>query len=176
MRFVPTPLPPVTIVELEPVADERGSFARTWCAEEFAAAGLNPDVAQTSISTNLRRGTLRGLHFQAAPDAEAKLVRCVRGAIFDVAVDLRPDSPTHLRWFGLELTGSNGKQLYVPEGFAHGFQTLADDTVVAYAISVPYVPGRGRGIRYDDSVIGVRWPLPDPIVSDRDRRLPPIAG
>jgi dTDP-4-dehydrorhamnose 3,5-epimerase len=176
VEFKTTSLPPVTVVQLEPVDDERGSFARTWCADEFAAAGLNPGLSQTSVSTNRRRGTLRGLHYQAAPYEEAKLVRCAKGAIFDVAVDLRPDSPTYLRWFGLELTESNGQQLYVPEGFAHGFQTLCDDTVVTYAISVPYAPGSGRGIRYDDATVGVRWPLPDPIVSDRDLGLPPAVA
>ena len=176
MRFEPTPLPLVTIVHVVPIEDDRGSFGRTWCAEEFATAGLNPRLAQASISTNRQRGTLRGLHYQVAPYQEAKLVRCAKGAIFDVAVDLRPDSPTYLHWFGLELTESNSKQLYVPEGFAHGFQTLADDTVVAYAISVPYAPGSGRGIRYDDLTVGVRWPLPDPIVSERDLELPPAGA
>jgi dTDP-4-dehydrorhamnose 3,5-epimerase len=176
MRFIPTPLPPVTIIELEPIEDERGSFARAWCADEFAAAGLNAHLAQTSISTNRRRGTLRGLHYQAPPYEEAKLVRCAKGAIFDVAVDLRPESATYLQWFGLELTESNGRQIYVPEGFAHGFQTLADDSVVTYAMSVPFAAGSGRGIRYDDATVGVRWPLPDPIVSERDLSLPPAAA
>ena len=175
MRFVPTTLPPVTVVELEPIEDERGSFARTWCADEFAAAGLNPQVAQSSISTNLARGTLRGLHFQAAPDDETKLVRCTHGAIFDVAVDLRPDSPTYLHWFGLELTGTKASSSTSRRGSRTG--SRRSPTTPSSPMPSPCRMCRGRARRpYDDPAIGVEWPLPNPIVSDRDRGLPTIAG
>ncbi|HEX6040824.1 dTDP-4-dehydrorhamnose 3,5-epimerase [Longimicrobium sp.] len=173
MIFVPTLLDGAWVVEPEPVEDERGFFARTWCADEFRARGLDPALAQCSVSFNRRRGTLRGMHFQAAPHAEAKLVRCTRGALWDVVVDLRPGSPTFTRWFGVELTADNHRALYVPQGFAHGFQTLADDTEVFYQISVPYAPGAGRGVRWDDPAFGIRWPHADArILSDRDRAYP----
>lgn len=173
MIFVPTPLAGAWVVEPERVGDERGFFARTWCAETFAAQGLNPALAQCSVSFNERRGTLRGMHYQAAPHAEAKLVRCTRGALWDVVVDLRPDSPTFRQWFGAELTADNRRMLYVPEGFAHGFQTLEDETEVFYQISVPYVPGAGRGVRWDDPAFGIQWPHADErVMSDRDRGYP----
>jgi len=159
----------VLVVELVRLEDERGFFARSFCQREFEAQGLNPRLAQCNVSFNHRRGTLRGLHFQAKPHEEAKLVRCTRGAIWDVAVDLREGSPTRLRWHAVELNAENRLGLYVPEGFAHGFQTLADDTEVLYQMSEFYHPELARGVRWDDPNLGIRWPLPDPILSERDR-------
>ena len=151
VRFVETEIPGVVVVELEEHVDERGSFARTWCRDEMAEAGLASDLAQCSVSETAAPAPLRGLHFQRPPHEEAKLVRCTRGAIFDVAVDLRPDSPTRGRWFGVELDPDSGRALYVPEGCAHGFQTLVDDTDVAYMISTPYAPEASGGVRWDDA-------------------------
>jgi dTDP-4-dehydrorhamnose 3,5-epimerase len=172
MKFTPTPLEGAFLVEIEPVGDERGFFARTWCAEEFQARGLDPHLAQCSFSFNTRRGTLRGMHYQGPPYEEAKLVRCSSGAIYDVILDLRPGSRTYCKWFHAELTASTRQMLYVPRGFAHGFQTLADDTEVVYLISAPYRPEYGRGVRWDDPLFGIRWPIRDPILSERDRRFP----
>jgi dTDP-4-dehydrorhamnose 3,5-epimerase len=172
VRFTPTELPGVTLVDAEPHADERGFFARLWCPAEFAAAGLNPKLAQVSVSYNARAGTVRGMHWQAAPHAEAKLVRVTRGAIWDVAVDVRPDSPTYLKWTATELTAGGRRMLYLSEGCAHGFQTLTDDAEVTYHISAAYEPAAARGLRYDDPALGVRWPLPVRVVSERDRTWP----
>jgi dTDP-4-dehydrorhamnose 3,5-epimerase len=169
MRFTGTCLPGVFVIDPELAGDDRGSFTRTFCAEEFAAHGLNPAVAQCSTSFNHRRGTVRGLHYQLAPYAECKLVRCIRGAIYDVAVDLRRDSPTHRRWVSIELSQENGRMMFIPEGLAHGFQTLEDDTEVAYQMSQRFVPSHYRGVRYDDPVFGVEWPLPVTVISERDR-------
>jgi dTDP-4-dehydrorhamnose 3,5-epimerase len=172
VRFAETPLAGAFVVEIEPLEDERGLFARSFCQQEFRKHGLDPAVAQCNVSVNLRRGTLRGLHYQAAPHEEAKLVRCTRGAIWDVIVDLREDSPARLKWFAAELSADNHRALYVPRGFAHGFQTLTDSAEVFYQMSEFYRPEGARGIRWDDPAIGIRWPLPDPIVSERDRKLP----
>ena len=169
MKFTPAKIADVWIVDMERHKDERGWFARTWCAEEFAKHGLNAMLSQCSASFNRRRGTLRGMHWQAAPHGETKLVRCTRGAMFDVALDLRRDSPTFRQWVGAELTAENGRALYIPEGCAHGFQTLADDTEVFYQISVPYDPASARGVRWDDPAFGIQWPLPDPILSAKDK-------
>jgi dTDP-4-dehydrorhamnose 3,5-epimerase len=163
------------VVESEPIEDERGHFARTFSSEEFAAHALDARVSQCSASFNARAGTLRGLHYQAAPHGEAKLVRCTRGAVFDVAVDLRPDSPSYLSWCGVELTADNGLALFVPEGCAHGFQSLEDATEVLYQISTPYVPDAARGVRWDDSAFAIKWPQAPPegrIMSDRDAAYP----
>ena len=178
MRFTPTSLEGVLIVELEPHADERGFFARSFCVDEFAARGLRTDVLQCNVSFNRRRGTLRGMHFQVAPRAEAKLVRCTRGALLDVVVDLRPASPTYCRWVGVELGGEAAphRALYVPEGFAHGFQTLEDDTEVFYQMFERFSAEHARGVRWDDPAFGIRWPLPDPILSDKDRSYPLLAA
>ncbi len=176
MIFSPTPLAGACVVELEPVADDRGFFARAFCREEFEAHGLNPQLAQSNISFNRRRGTLRGLHYQAAPYAEAKLVRCTQGAIWDVIVDLRPDSPSYKRWHAVELSAGNRRALYVPEGFAQGFQTLADDSEVLYLMSQFYRPDAARGVRWDDPALGIAWPIADPQLSDRDRSLPRLGG
>ena len=172
MKFIPTEISGVWIVDLERHEDERGSFARTWCAAEFAKHGLNPRLAQCSASFNKKKGTLRGMHYQAVPHEEAKLVRCTRGAIFDVALDLRANLPTFKRWVGVELSAGNGRALYIPEGCAHGFQTLEDNTEVFYQMTEPFHPEAVRGVRWNDPQFGVQWPIFDPIISDRDRNLP----
>lgn len=172
MKFTPTPLAGAFVVSAERLADERGHFARLYCRDEFARHGLDPSLAQCSVSWNRTTGTLRGMHYQAAPHAEAKLVRCTRGALFDVIVDLRPDSGTRGRWFGIELAAAGDDMLYVPEGFAHGFLTLAADTEVHYQISVPYHPPASRGFRWDDPEVGIAWPARPEVISPRDRELP----
>ena len=176
MIFTETALAGAWIVEPERLEDERGFFARTFCAREFARRGLAPDMAQCSTSFNRRKGTLRGLHYQAEPHAEEKLVRVTMGAIFDVIVDLRDESPSFGRWFGTILSAENRRMLYIPKGFAHGFQTLADDSEVFYQISTFYDPASSRGIRWDDPELAVAWPNPQgAIVSARDRALPRLA-
>jgi len=169
MRFVPTAIPGVWAIEQERRVDDRGFFARTWCAQELADRGLEARLAQCSVSFNHRRWTLRGLHYQAPPFAEVKIVRCSRGALYDVAVDLRPGSPTFRRWIGVELSAETGRALYVPRGFAHGFLTLADATEVSYQISAPYHPEAARGVRYDDPFFGITWPGPVEAIAPRDR-------
>jgi dTDP-4-dehydrorhamnose 3,5-epimerase len=170
--FTETPLTGAFLIDLEPVRDERGFFARSFCRREFEAHGLNPDIAQCNISLNLRRGTLRGMHWQAAPHQEAKLVRCTRGAIHDVIIDLRHGSPTFAAHFSTDLTAVDRRMLYVPEGFAHGFLTLEDDTEVFYQMSEFFAPESARGVRYDDPAFGIRWPMEILVVSDRDRSYP----
>jgi dTDP-4-dehydrorhamnose 3,5-epimerase len=172
MIFKDTGIDGVLVIEPERHEDERGFFARTWDPDEFAERGLNPDLAQCSISFNRTRGTLRGLHYQAPPHEEAKLVRCTAGAIFDVAVDVRPGSSTFTDWFGVELSAENRLALYVPEGCAHGFLTLADDSEVHYQISQAYVPDAGRGVRWDDPAFRVRWPGEVVVINDRDASYP----
>jgi dTDP-4-dehydrorhamnose 3,5-epimerase len=162
------------IVEPERVYDARGSFCRTFCRQEFGTLGLSTNFAQHSLSVSLLRHTLRGLHFQTPPHQEVKLVSCVRGAIWDVAVDLRPKSPTYLKWAGVTLSADNGRQFYIPEGFAHGFQSLVDDVAVSYLISTPYVPSSSSGIRYDDPAIAVEWPAKPSVISDRDTDWPAL--
>lgn len=161
-------------IEPERVEDDRGFFARTWCRREFAASGLNPDLSQCSVSWNRRAGTLRGLHYQAAPHVEAKLVRCTRGALFDVVLDLRHGSPTEGRWASAELTADNRRLLYIPEGCAHGFLTLVDDTEVFYQISADYHPESSRGLRWDDPAAGIDWPAVPRVISARDEGWPPL--
>lgn len=175
MKFLETTLVGAYVVEPEPVEDERGFFARNFCRDEFAARGLSPEVAQTSTSYNRLRGTLRGLHYQTDPFPETKLVRCVAGAIYDVIVDLRPASPTFARWFGVTLSAANRLALYVPEHFAHGFQTLADDSEVFYQISEFHHPECARGLRWDDPAFGIEWPLGVACISARDRGYPDFA-
>lgn len=172
MIFHPTPLAGAYVLEPERIGDDRGFFARTFCRRELEGHGLSPEVAQCNVSYNPVKGTLRGLHFQAPPHEEDKLVRCTRGAIFDAIVDLRPTSATHLRHFTVELTTDNRLQLYVPKGFAHGFQTLTDDTEVFYQISTPYAPDHGRGYRHDDPTFHIPWPLPVTKISEKDLALP----
>jgi dTDP-4-dehydrorhamnose 3,5-epimerase len=176
MRFVETQIADVWVIEPELLEDERGFFARTWDTNVFAEHGLSPRFVQSSISYNRTRGTLRGLHFQAAPHEEAKLVRCTSGAIFDVAVDLRPDSETFRRWFGVELSARNRLALYVPEGCAHGFLTLADDSEVSYQISELWAPEAGRGVRWDDPAFDIEWPAEVVVINDRDRTYADFAA
>jgi dTDP-4-dehydrorhamnose 3,5-epimerase len=176
VKFSPTALAGACIIDIEPVRDERGFFARSWCREEFAKHGLNPDLAQCSISFNKKRGTLRGMHYQAKPHEETKVVRCTRGAIYDVIVDLRPESPTFRKWIAVELSADNRRMLYVPPGFAHGFQSLVDDTEVFYQISTFYHPESARGARWDDPAFGIEWPAMERVISDKDRQYPDFAA
>ncbi|MGH6895134.1 MAG: dTDP-4-dehydrorhamnose 3,5-epimerase [Geminicoccaceae bacterium] len=172
MRFDETTLCGAWLIEPEPARDHRGFFARTFCAQEFAEHGLTAGFVQHNTSQSTARGTLRGMHFQRAPHAEVKVVSCLRGAIWDVIIDLRPESPTYRQWDGFELTADNRRQLYVPEGFAHGFQTLCDDTEVGYLISAFYAPLAASGLRYDDPAFAIAWPLPLSEISDKDRTWP----
>ncbi|HEX4473642.1 MAG TPA: dTDP-4-dehydrorhamnose 3,5-epimerase [Polyangiaceae bacterium] len=173
MIFIPTKLRGATVVDLEPRADERGFFARTFCEREFSAQGLPSRFPQENLSRNLRAKTLRGMHFQLAPFREAKLVRAVSGAIYDVIVDLRPDSPTHLDWFGVELSAKSGRALFVPESFAHGFITLADDTDVAYLMTEFFRPEGATGMRWNDPLLaGIEWPATPAVIAARDAEYP----
>jgi dTDP-4-dehydrorhamnose 3,5-epimerase len=170
--FTPTPLAGAFVIEPEPIPDARGLFARTWCRRELEAHGLDGALAQCSTSFNKRKGTLRGMHYQAPPFAETKIVRCTRGSMYDVVIDLRPESPTFRRHFGATLTADNRKAMYIPKGFAHGFQTLEDDTEVLYQISEFYSPDHSRGVRWDDPAFGIAWPPDERTMSDRDRAYP----
>lgn len=174
MRFIQTPLAGVWVIELDRLGDERGWFARGFDAEEFRAHGLNPEVVQCNTSFNARRGTLRGMHYQADPHGESKLVRCVRGAIFDVALDLRAGSPTRLAWHGVELSAENRRALYIPAGLAHGFQSLSEDSELLYLMGNPYVAEAARGVRWDDPAFGIDWPDPgvERTISERDATYP----
>jgi dTDP-4-dehydrorhamnose 3,5-epimerase len=172
MKFVPIPLGGAYVIELERNVDGRGFFARSWSAEEFEARGLTSNLAQCSISFNTRKGTLRGLHYQIEPYPETKLVRCSAGAVFDVLVDLRRESPTHRKWFGVELNAENRKMVYIPKGFAHGFQTLVDNTEIFYQISESYRVEASRGARWNDPAFAIDWPIANPILSERDRTFP----
>jgi dTDP-4-dehydrorhamnose 3,5-epimerase len=173
MKISPSPIAGVAVVEMERHADERGWFARTWCTEEFEAHGMNPALTQCSASFNRRRGTLRGMHYQMAPHLETKLVRCTRGACYDVALDLRAGSPTFGQWFAVELSEDNGRALYIPEGCAHGFQTLVDDTEVFYSIAGEWHADSARGVRWNDPKFAIEWPLPaEAFMSDRDAEYP----
>jgi dTDP-4-dehydrorhamnose 3,5-epimerase len=166
--FVETKLPGVYIIEAEKKEDERGFFARTFCQHEFEAHGLNPRVAQCSTSFNKKKGTLRGMHYQVAPFAEVKVVRCTAGAIYDVAVDLRPDSLSYKQWTAVDLTADNRRALYIPAGCAHGFQTLVDDAEVYYQVSEFYHPEAARGVRWNDPAFGITWPIKEVIISTKD--------
>jgi dTDP-4-dehydrorhamnose 3,5-epimerase len=172
MRFIDTGLSGAFIVDVEPVVDERGLFARSWCTREFEEHGLNPRLVQCSVCLNHRKGTLRGMHYQTAPHQEAKLVRCTRGVLYDVIVALRPESRTYLKHFGAELTATNHRALYVPEGFAHGYLTLADESEVFYQMSEFYAPAAARGVRWNDPAIGIVWPGPVVVISERDSNFP----
>jgi dTDP-4-dehydrorhamnose 3,5-epimerase len=172
MRYHATHLKDACIVEVQAHEDERGFFARTYCAREFREHRLADAFVQCSISWNPRKGTLRGLHFQRPPASEAKLVRCTAGALWDVIVDLRPDSPTYLQHLGVELSSSNRLAIYIPEGFAHGFQTLQDHTEVFYQMSEFYAPEHASGLRYNDATLGITWPLEVTLISERDRSWP----
>ncbi len=172
MRFEPTPLHGAYTIELEKRGDDRGFFARYFCEREFAAAGLETHYAQVNNSLSAHKGTLRGMHYQLAPAAEVKVVRCIRGALYDVIADLRPDSPSFGKWHGVTLTAENRTMFYVPRGFAHGFITLSDDTEALYMVSDCYAPRLERGVRYDDPWLGIEWPLTPTDMSDKDRQWP----
>lgn len=168
MKFTETGLPGAFIVELEERADSRGFFARAYCEAEFEKVGIKTSVVQCNLSFNHKRGTMRGMHMQVAPALEAKLVRCIRGAVYDAIVDMRPESPTYLQSFGLELTAENRKALFIPESFAHGYLTLADNTEMLYQVSEFYTPGTERGFRYNDPSLTIEWPIPVEVISDKD--------
>lgn len=172
MIFSPTRLKGAYIIDMEHRIDERGFFARTWCAEEFARHGLESRLVQCGMSHNVTRGTLRGMHYQRAPLGEDKVVQCLMGAIHDVIIDLRPSSPTYCQWLDVELTAHNGRMLYVPRGFAHGLMTLADETRVGYFMTGAHAPQAEAGVRFDDPLFGIRWPLPVSVISQRDRQWP----
>lgn len=172
MIFTPTGLPGAFLIEPEKREDERGFFARTWCEREFLERGLNPKFVQCSISYNRVKGTLRGMHYQVAPHEEAKLIRCTAGSIYDVIIDLRPDSPTFTQHFGANLSAGNHHMMYAPERFAHGFQTLEDHTEILYQISEFYAPECGRGVRWDDPAFAIEWPAAERIIAERDRKWP----
>ena len=172
MKFTETKLKGTYIIEPELLTDERGFFARSWCQKEFTERGLNPNLVQCNISFNLKKGTLRGMHYQAKPHEEAKLVRCTTGAIHDVIIDLRPESSTFKQWVAVELTAENRKMLYIPEGIAHGFQTLVDNTEVFYQMSEFYHPDLARGIRWNDPELSLEWPLKEFIISEKDTSYP----
>jgi dTDP-4-dehydrorhamnose 3,5-epimerase len=174
--FTPTELPGAWLIDLEPHEDERGTFARTWCVRELTERGLPSGFVQSSISRTRRRGTLRGMHWQEAPHAEDKLVRCTRGSIQDVIVDLRSGSPTRLRHLSVRLDGASGRSLLVPRGFAHGFQTLEDDVEVLYLMTAYYEPTAARGARWDDPAFAITWPIADPILHPRDASYPDYDG
>jgi dTDP-4-dehydrorhamnose 3,5-epimerase len=176
MRFTETRVYGAFVIDIEPREDARGSFARAFCQREFEAAGLVSRIAQVNWSVNRLKGTVRGMHYQAAPHAEAKVVCCARGGLYDVVVDLRPGSATRGHWAAAELTAANRRMMYVPAGCGHGFQTLADDTEVLYLISEFYSPAHARGVRPDDPALGIEWPLPVACVSDADRTWPDYDG
>lgn len=176
MRFLETAVAGAYVVEIEPIEDPRGFFARQWCAEEFGRRGLAAGWAQANVSLNAAAGTLRGLHFQHAPWTEAKFVRCVRGALYDVVLDLRGNSPTRGRWAAAELSEENRRAMYVPPGCAHGFLTLRDQTEVFYLVSAAYQPGADAGVRWDDPAFGIVWPRPVVVISEKDRNRPDFNG
>jgi dTDP-4-dehydrorhamnose 3,5-epimerase len=175
--FTETELPGAYVIDLERREDERGFFARAWCADEFAQHGLSTKLVQANLSFNVQKGIVRGMHFQVEPHAEDKLVRCTRGAIYDVIIDLRPESDTYKRWLGVELDADSRRALYVPQGFAHGYQTLAPDTETFYLVSEWYTPDAERGVRWDDPAFGIEWPDPaNAILSEKDRSWPDFSG
>lgn len=177
MRFTETKLKGAYMLELEKINDERGFFSRVWCKREFKTYGLNTDLAQASIALSTKRGTLRGMHYQLPPYEEVKLIRCYKGAIYDVIVDLRPDSRTFKEWYGAELKGNDYKMIYVPHGFAHGYQTLEDNTEVLYFISQFYTPEYYTGVRWNDPAFGIKWPITkDIIISEKDKSFPDFRG
>ena len=174
MIFKETPLKDVFVIEMQQLSDDRGFFARSFCMNEFEEHGLKNRVAQCNVSYNHKKGTLRGMHYQLPPAAETKLVRCTRGAIYDVIIDLRPDSPSYLQHFGIELTEENRLSLYVPEMFAHGYQTLTDGAEVTYQVTEFYTPGMERGLPHDDPQFAIDWPLPVEVISDKDANWAPF--
>ena len=176
MKISPLKIQGAALIEIEPLGDERGFFARNFCAQEFADAGLTLNVVQSNLSQNIKKGTLRGLHYQTQPKPDPKLVSCISGAIFDVVVDVREGSPTFCHWAGVELTADNHKALYVPSGCAHGFITLTDNALVHYQMGETFVPDLARGVRWNDLAFGVEWPLDPIVISDRDATYPDFKG
>jgi dTDP-4-dehydrorhamnose 3,5-epimerase len=176
MKFTETSLKGAFVVEIDPISDDRGFFTRTYCAREFEQHALKPLVVQANLAFNHKKGTMRGLHYQLPPAAETKLVRCTAGGIYDVIIDLRPDSPSYLQHFGIELTAETRKALYVPELFAHGYLTLTDAAEVVYQMGEFYTPGSERGLRYDDAQFGIEWPMVIEVISDKDAKWPPFGS
>lgn len=176
MEFCEITLKGACLIRINKIEDERGYFGRAWCREEFAAHGLNADMVQLNVGFSHRSGTVRGMHYQLSPHAEAKFIRCTRGAIYDVILDLREGSPTAGQWYGAELSAGNGLMLYAPEGFAHGYQTLVDDADMYYMTSAMYAPAAARGVRYDDPAFRVQWPLPVSVISPADLCWPAFQG
>jgi dTDP-4-dehydrorhamnose 3,5-epimerase len=174
MNFTPLKLTGAYLAEIKKIEDNRGFFARGWGRDDFESLGLNPNIVQANIAWNRVRGTLRGMHFQLPPHAEAKFIRCTRGALYDVIVDLRPNSPTHREWVGVELTAENYLALYVPEGFGHGYQTLVDNTEITYMTTAFYAPKAARGVPYNDPAFGIKWPLPVTEISENDKKWLPL--
>jgi len=172
MKFTETKLKGAFIIEIEKLSDDRGFFARSWCQKEFEIHALASRVVRANVSYNRKRGTMRGMHYQIAPYQESKLIRCTRGAIYDVIIDLRPDSPTYKQWTGVELTADNYTMFFVPQDFAHGFETLTDETEITYQVSQFYTPGSEKGIRFNDPAFDIQWPLEVTIISDKDRTWP----
>lgn len=172
MKFIETKLRGAYVIETEPYRDHRGFFARTFCARELGERGLKTDIAQINVGFNVRAGILRGMHFQIAPYAEVKIMTCTAGAVYDVIVDLRPESPTYTQWVGVELSAKNGRSLYVPEGFAHAYQTLTDNAEIQYMTTQPFAPKHAKGVRYNDPAFGIQWPLPVSMISDADAGWP----
>lgn len=173
MKFIPTALAGAYVIDVEPMEDERGFFARSWCADELRAHGLDPNLAQCSVSFNRKKGTLRGMHYQGAPHEETKVVRCTAGSIYDVIVDVRPESPTFKKWISVELSAENRRMIYVPTGFAHGFQSLVENTEVFYMVSEFYHPESSRSVRWDDPQFAIEWPHEEHrVISSRDRDYP----
>lgn len=170
--FTPTRIAGVRVIDIEKRQDERGYFGRTWCERELAAQGLSTRIAQVNAAVSLKAGTLRGMHYQRAPFAEVKIMRCQRGAVFDVIVDLRRDSATYSQWVGVELTAENGRMLYAPEGCAHGYVTLREDTELSYSTSQFYAPDAAHGVRFDDPAFGIQWPVAASVISAQDRNWP----
>ena len=176
MKFTETPIAGAFLIDIEPVEDERGFFARTYDAGELRRRGLQPHIEQCSVSFNRRKGTLRGMHYQRSPYAETKLVRCTQGGVYDVVIDLRPFSPSFRNWFAAELTAHNHRMLYIPEGLAHGFQTLEDDSEVAYQISEGFRPEAAAGVRWNDPAFAIQWPLEVTVIVERDRGFPDFSS
>lgn len=172
MRFIETPLSGAFVIEFDRIEDDRGYFGRAYCAREFEEHGLDPTIAQVNLSGNFAKGTIRGLHYQAPPHSEVKVMRCINGAIWDLIVDMRPESPTYLKHFGIELSSENQKALYVPEQFAHAYLALTDGAQAFYSASAFYTPGAEGGLRYDDPALGIDWPIPVEIVSEKDASWP----
>lgn len=172
MKFIPTPLNGLYVIEIEPISDSRGWFARTFCKNEFEAIGHSKEWVQMNHTYTVKKGTIRGIHFQLPPHEEIKMVRCIAGVVYDVVIDIRKESATFLQWFGMEISATNRKMIYIPEGFAHGFQTLTDNCELVYNHSAFYAPGVEAGIRYDDPEINIQWPLPVSDISQRDSAHP----